>query len=273
MYRIYMASPDVSCSFNGVNLSANQCTDIITKYTTPSGIDGILNNPFFWIVVTAAIIMIGLWFIFGRKGKGDPSQQPFWGRKVRNNVLNEETAERIKDLGQKCKYHLRHGSASLGLADRIEHDFEVTEKVQLNPRTKQAEVVPGDNYKVERMRYRKYGIWPRIKSWFGFGYKYITLTPDARYIFPTGKKQFYYIDAFAHLLADSKVWTLSTSAAYRANENLLLKANNEDLHGHFLDNLRKQSVFSAQTAAKLEEITHNQRMKEQDRKSRESGFV
>jgi hypothetical protein len=264
----------ISCSFNGVNLSAEDCATIIDKANAAQqGIfQQLINNPFLWISLIVCIIIVGI-YLLRPKSKNDPSLRDEYGREVRERILNEELKDEVESLGTACKLHVRQGTSKLGFCDRIKYGYKILEKTELNVRTRQMEWKPGDNYRVDNLRYRKYGLLAWIMSLLGYGYRYITITNDAYKIFPEGKKDFFYIDPLAHLINDSKVWTLSSVAAYKSNESLLLNAINQNLMGTGIDNVRKQAVFSAQTASTMEKMSHEQNLKEKDRKSRESGFV
>jgi len=100
------------------------------------------------------------------------------------------------------------------------------------------------------------------------------LTPDSYTIKTENKtkRTVYYIDPMVHLLNDSDVWTLNKLATVESNKEILLKADDENLHGSGLDALRRVAVHSANVMSAMEKMSHEQKLKEEDRKSRNAAY-
>lgn len=268
-----------SCSFNGANLSLEQCKSIVEGYNTYQAgqtnlLNQILGSPFFWIMISVSIVMIVIYLIFGRKGKGDPSTRPFYGREVREGLMKQEMNRRLTDIGNNVKnVRLDKGLTKIGMVTAIEHDTELFQKTKIDQKTGKVSYEPDYWYRIDHFKYRKLGFFPWLKALFGFGFKYITLTPESYKINPENKIKIISIDPTVHLIHDSGVWSVLTQRAVQANENLLVKADNENLHGHVLDNVRRQSVYHASVANSMEKSSHDAALKEQERKNKIGSYT
>ena len=265
-----------SCSFNGVNLSVEQCQAIVTKINANTSFTDILNNPFLWLFGTAMVIMIFVYLIWGRGSKGDPSTKPWWGRIVRKELMQKEVKNRAMNLGTPCKIHIRWGTTKIGQADRIENDTTVLERLKYNAKTGRKEIEKGGEATIVRLYYRRYGLINWLKAIFGFGYQGMILTAGSfleHTIGKNGQRIEYHINPRAHIINDSGIWVLDDERAYNAGYELLLKADDENLHGSGLDMLRRLSVHQAGVASALEKMSHEADIKRQEKLDRRATFV
>lgn len=251
-----------------VNVTEAQYAQLVE----PKGlIEQVITAPWLWLLLI--VIVIAFVILRMKKKDSDPSMKPFYGVDVRRDVIKKMLRKRSDTLGSKCKYHLRHAGSKIGIALRIEHDKDIVWKTEINPKTKQAMTVPSHYINVARFKYREYGIWPRLKALFGFGFNYWVLTPDSYTIVPEGKREYIYIDPTIHIINDSDVWTVADTDVYSSNKDLILKIENENLHGFALDNLRRQSVYQSSVAAAMEKASHDQKLKDEEREKRNRPYI
>lgn len=256
-----------------VNVTAKQYADLTNP---PSFIDKLNANPMFWVAIVACILIIGVYIIWGRnKNPTDPSVQPWYFRIFRRKTLEKEVEKRADDLAEECNIHLVKGSKKLGLAVKIEHDVTALESKSWDRTTNNYSIITKERAPIERLTYRKYGLWSWLKALFGWGMKHMVITPDARTEMheDKGKRHVYYIDPRAHLINDSGVWTVQDERSFNANYELVLKADDEQLHGSGLDMLRRLAVHSVQNASKLEEYSHLADIKKQQKMDRSKQFT
>jgi hypothetical protein len=236
-------------------------------FQKPDIITQVFTAPWVWICIAMVLVLL---IVMRWKGnsKSDISTKQFYGVDIRREVLNKGMKKRLSDIGTTCKVHIRKGTAKLGLANRIEHDKELMYKEQFNNKLKTKEFVPDYYYNIDRIRYRNYGLIAWLKALFGYGYKYIVLTPDSYTNYKEDKKDFFLIDPLIHLINDSDVWTVGSKDTYMSNKELILKIDQENQHGAALDTIRKMSVYSSAVAASMEKASHDARLEEEKRKSR-----
>jgi hypothetical protein len=247
-----------------VNLTDMQYASI----TEPKGLmEQILTQPWAWLCILAVVIIIGI-YLLRPKNKGDPSTKPFHGREVRKGLLGSLLKRRSSHLSRNVKAHIEKGIARMGIALNIEHDSMLAEKEYIDIKTRKKIVKPDYYYRVDRIQFRKYGLLSYIKALFGFGFEYLILTPDCYTTYHMGKKLYLRINPMVHIIEDSGTWTQSDQRAYNANYELLLHAESENLHGSQLDGLRRLAVHSSGVASTMEKMSHESRLKEEEKQNR-----
>jgi len=249
-------------------------TDLQYKsITEPQGLlEQILTQPWAWLCILAVVIIVGI-YLLRPKHNNDPSTKPFYGVDVRKLVAKTAMKKRSEVLGSKCKYHLRHAGSRIGIAVTIENDKDIIYKEVLNPKTKTVMTLPSHYVNITRFKYREYGLWAYLKAMFGYGFDYWVLTPDSYTIVPSSKKEFLYIDPTIHIINDSDIWTVADVDVYASNKDLILKIENENLHGFALDNLRRQAVYQSSVQASLEKLSHEQKLKDEEREKRNKPYM
>jgi hypothetical protein len=270
-----------SCLVNGINLTAKQCEQV---FNPPSLFDKIFGEPWLWIMI-ASIVIVFLFLRYRGKSKDDPATKPWYGRIVRKELMAKEMKKRFSGFGQKpnVKTHLQKGIQRIGLVVAVEHDKILTDKLVTKPNGEKV-LVPNTWVYIDRFQYRRYGFIAWLKSLFGYGFYYISITPETYKDRGTkiydrqgnlkkmGKARVLYIDPKAHFFNDSDIWSLATDAVIKGNEEVLMKAHHENIHGYEMDFLRRLAVQSPTIAGQLEKASHEQNLKEKDRKSRTSGY-
>lgn len=264
-----------TCSFNGINLSTEVCDKLAQQNVNTPILDQIFGQPWIYLVIIALVFAFVVLRLKG-KDKNDPSTKPWWGRIVRKKLMHEEVKNRADTLGTPCNIHITWGTTKIGVAKKIEHDNITLEVTKVNPKTGKKEVEKGETATIVRLYYRRYGIIARIKAFFGFGFTSMILTTNSFTERRTGKNSsiiVYDINPRAHIVNDSGVWVLDDLRAYNASYELLLKADDENLHGSGLDMLRRLSVHQAATAASLERLSHEADIKRQEKLDRRATYV
>lgn len=252
-----------------VNLTDAQYAQVIE----PKGLmEQILTQPWAWLCILAVVIIVGI-YLLRPKHNNDPSTKPFYGVEVRKMVAKKIMAKRSNVLGSKCKYHLRHAGSKIGIALRIEHDKDIVYRTEVDPKTKTVRTLPSHYINVARFKYREYGLWAWLKAAFGYGFDYWVLTPNSYTIVPTDKKEFLYIDPTVHIINDSDIWTVADTEVFASNKDLIMKVENENLHGFGLDNLRRQAVYQSSVQASLEKMSHEQKLKDEEREKRNKPYM
>lgn len=269
-----------------VNITADQ----LATLQEPKGVvDQILSSPFFWLFMAVAVIAL-VFYMLRKQKPGDPSTKPWYGREQRKELMQKEMKKRFNNFGgSKVHVHLEKGAQRVGIITQIEHDKMLFSQYVIDAKTKKKVIKPTFYYRVDRFRYRHYGIWARIMSWFGFGYNYMCITPDAYRAYRPAKEAMnntnplgkmikpaqlrFIIDPQVHLLNDSDVWTLADEKAINANLEYIMKAHHENIHGYETDFLRRLSVHASTQAINLEKMSHEARLKEEERKARTQGYT
>lgn len=257
-----------------VNLTAAQYDSI----TQPKPlIDQIIGNPFFWVVVALILVLI-IVYRFTAKPKADVSTKPFYGREVRSDVMKKEYGKRFNTLATRSikKGVLMRGiTTTMGKPIAIDYDKVTTNKYEIDRATRKKKWVADKVYRVDRIKFRKYGFLAWLKALFGAGFEYVMLTPDVytTQVSYDKKKYLIVINPNAQLINDSGIWTLADNVTLDANRQMVMKAEHENLHGSEMDNLRRQAVHNVGVQATLEKASHEQELKEKDRKARSQPYM
>ena len=238
-----------------------------------SFVDQILSSPFF-IPMILAIILIIIFLKFFNKPQADPSTKPFWGRQVRRELMQKEISKRLDFMGKKCNIHLEKGISRIGIIIAIEHDKQIFTKTIFDTKTRQRIVIPDYYYRVDRFKIRKFGAIAYLISLLGFGFNYMSITPEAYRIRreKNGKLVVFNIDPTVHLINDSEVWTISDKRAVEANYEMLLKADDENIHGSSIDYLRRLAVHSPAVSSSLEKLSHEAKIRDDERMKRNAPY-
>jgi hypothetical protein len=235
--------------------------------------DQLLGNPFVWIAIVFCILIV-VFFKFFNKPAGDPSTKPFWGRQVRRELMQKEYKKRLDFMGKRCNIHLEKGISRIGIITAIEHDKQLFTKVVFEMKTRQRTVLPDYYYRVDRFKIRKFGVIALALSLLGFGFQYMSITPEAYRIRRerNGKLVVFNIDPTIHLINDSEVWTISDKRAVESNHELLIKADDENIHGSAIDYLRRLAVHSPAVSSTMEKMSHEAKIKEEERMKRNAPY-
>lgn len=251
-----------------VNLTDEQYAELVQP---KSLIEQVIAQPWVWLVIALVLIIIIIWLWKSKSNKEDPSVKQWFGRNLRKDLMKKEYKKRFDVMGKKVKRaRIEKGITRMGVVDSIEYDKVLFEKRIVNPATRKYEWKPDFWYRVDRIKFRKHGFASWLKSLFGLGYEYIVLTPDSykQWRENRGKNIVFQIDPTVHLINDSDIWTVSDQRTIKSNDEFVFKANLEDVHGNQLDMTRRIAILSANTSAKLEQLSHESDLKEKERKSR-----
>lgn len=237
-------------------------------------VDKLLGSPFFWICLILILVIIIIYLWKSKQKKDDPSTKPFWGREVRQDVLQKEYSNRMNVLSKPSKIQLEWGTTKVGQIEREENDHVLVTKPMIDSGTKKVVHVPDYYHAVRRFKFRKHGIIAMIMAMlFNKGWQYITVTPDVMQEYKHMNKTIYRIKPEVHLLSDSGVWTINDKRIIDANNEFVLKAHDENIHGFTLDYTRRLSVQAPAVGSAMEKSSHDARLKEEERKSRIQSYT
>lgn len=253
-----------------VNITNEQYAQLLTP---PSIVDKVMSSP--WIIsILLCIIVVLIYIHFKGKSPADPSTKAWWGRTVRQEVLTKIFKKHMEQLGTKCKITLEKGTAKVGIIERIQYDKEIFEQERIDPKTKKVYFVPSHYYDIVRFKIRKCGLFGWLKALFGFGYFYMTVTPDSfkeRWE-NKGRTLHFNIDPNVHLINDSDIWTMQNKETIDSNNAFVLKAHTENMHGSEIDFLRRLAVHSPTLAGGLERASHEANLKAEEQKRKSSPY-